>query len=68
MKHVHIGAGRIGLGLVGELAKELGFDSVFLNRDSGKKHLTVLKSKSGYKLDVEGETKDIQPLDFNPTS
>ncbi len=68
IRHVHIGAGKMGLGLVGELTQESGFSTTFLSRaGSFNEHIyEKLREDSEYviKLGHEGRSVTISQHSF----
>ena len=65
INHVHIGTGKIGLGLVGEFSFDLNLPTTFINRDNGQLYQSILKENKQYYLNTEGDSKRIGPVTFH---
>jgi len=59
LSHLHIGAGKIGLGLVCEVARDAGFNTVILNHKGTRKEplYSFLKEKRQYTLKKIGHSQ-----------
>jgi mannitol dehydrogenase-like protein len=61
--HVHIGTGKFGLGMVLDMCKRAGFESIALNRNSGKKHHPVLLRDRSYRIEYDDDSSTSHAID-----
>jgi hypothetical protein len=63
VKAVQIGAGRLGLGLLGDIYSSLGFGVYLLNRRSNGKHYPLLQQQGEYEISfITGEVARKVPI------
>src|SRR3989442_16033692 len=60
--HIHIGAGRFGLGMVLDICRRAGFQSALLHRLSDKAHHPTLRRHSRYTIIYEDTPSAVETV------
>lgn len=63
--HVHIGAGRFGLGMVLDVCQQAGFKSIALHRATEKAYHQTLRSKKFYKIIYDNNLASPRTINAN---
>jgi len=61
-KHIHIGAGAFGLGMVTEICQQAGFETTVLSRSSVREYHQLLKRQGNYQVLFDDKAKTRKTL------